>query len=363
MTKHYHLGRSGLRVSRLCLGALTFGENTFDGSWGADAATSRSLFDCYLDHGGNFIDTADVYTLGESEALLGQFIEESKSRHRMVLTTKYTMSSLPGSPAHAGNGRKNMMRAVEESLRRLRTDYIDLYTMHVWDRITPADEVVRGFDDLIRQGKVLYAGLSDVPAWYAARAQTYAETHALAPITCLQLPYSLVERSLEQEHSALALALGIAVTAWSPLGMGILSGKYHESGAGISGKGRLNSTRRENVLGYFTSRNFAIAEELRRVAQEVGRSCAQVAINWVANRPAVASVIVGASKLVQLEDNLASLDFDLPPELRRRLDEASAPGDGSPYSMFYDSFQRDTVNAGSPVDDKPSHYYDHPFRA
>ena len=357
MNHYFTLGRSGLRVSRLCLGTLTFGQKTFDGSWGADEVVSRSIFERYLDRGGNFIDTADVYTLGESETLLGKFMVETQSRERIVLATKYTVNSLTGAPNHGGNGRKNMMRAIDDSLRRLRTDYIDLYIMHMWDRMTPAEEVVRGFDDLVRGGKVRYAGMSDVPAWYAARAQTYAEAHGLSPIVNLQLPYSLAERSLEAEHSSLALHLGIGITAWSPLAMGLLSGKYREAPSGVSGDGRLNSTKTKNVLGYFTKRNFEIAEALRQVAAEMGRSSAQVAINWVAHRPAVGSVIIGASKLPQLDDNLASLEFEIPSELQQRLEIASRIPLGSPYTMFLDQFQNETVNGGVRVGIKPAGYY------
>jgi aryl-alcohol dehydrogenase-like predicted oxidoreductase len=357
MLQYFTLGRSGLRVSRLCLGALTFGENTYDGRWGADAGVSRRLFARYLDGGGNFIDTADVYTLGESETLLGDFIATSNCREKIVLATKYSISTLAGVPNHAGNGRKNMMRALEDSLRRLRTDYIDLYIMHMWDRLTPAEEVVRAFDDMICAGKIRYAGLSDVPAWYAARAQTYAEAHGFAPIINLQLPYSLVERSLELEYTSLAHTLGISITAWSPLAMGILSGKYRTTPAGVEGDGRLNRTNTKNVLGYFNARNFEIVEVLRSVAAELGHSCAQVAINWVANRPAVASVILGASKLAQLEDNLAALDFAIPAELQQRLDDVSRMPAGSPYSMFLEDFQRATLNGDTSVGAKPPNYY------
>jgi aryl-alcohol dehydrogenase-like predicted oxidoreductase len=273
------------------------------------------------------------------------------------LATKYSQCTAAGFPNHAGNGRKNMMRAIDDSLRRLRTDHVDLYILHLWDRHTPAEEVIHTFDDLVRAGKVRYAGMSDVPAWYAARAQTYAEAHGLTPITSLQLPYSLIERSLEPEFPSLALTLGMGITAWSPLGMGMLSGKYLEGRQGVEGHGRLTSTATSNILGYFSPRNFAIAAVVREVAAQIGRTSAQVAINWVANRPAVNCVIIGASKMEQLTDNLGALDFVLPGDLEVRLDEASRVPWGSPYSMFQNDFQHTAIDAGTTIRGKPSGYY------
>ena len=195
------------------------------------------IFRRYLDGGGNFIDTADFYTAGESETIVGRLIAEAKVRDRVVLTTKFTNSVAPGDPNAGGNGRKHMIRALEDSLGRLGTDYVDLFLLHTWDRLTPVDEVLRTFDDLVRAGKVRYAGLSDVPSWYAAQAQTLADAHSLPPMINLQLPYSLVERAIEVEHVAMAQTLGIGITVWSPLGGGFLSGKYRAADQGLSGEG------------------------------------------------------------------------------------------------------------------------------
>ena len=353
LDQYFTLGRSGLRVSRLSLGTMTFGD---DWGWGAGEDTARAMFDRYLDAGGNFIDTADLYTQGTSETLLGKFIEDSGTRDRVVLATKFTYNGQPGNPNAGGNGRKNIMRAVESSLRRLRTDYIDLYLLHTWDRITPAEEVMRTFDDLVRAGKIRYAGLSDVPAWYAARAQTFAEAHALTPLINMQLEYSLTERHIEHEYVPLAQNLGLGITAWSPLAMGLLSGKYKPSEQGGAGDGRLTKIALSSPgFQRFTERNWKIVAELEQVAKEAGISMAQVALNWVATQPGIASVIIGATKLEQLDANLAALSFELPPALRARLNAASAPETPFPYYMFAD-VQQTRIHGGVAVGDKPTSY-------
>lgn len=351
-TPYYTLGRSGLRVSRLALGTMTFGT---DWGWGAAEDSARAMFDRYLDAGGNFIDTADLYTEGSSETMLGKFIADAGMRERVVLTTKFSYNAQPGNPNAGGNGRKNILRAVEGSLRRLRTDYIDLYLLHTWDRITPTEEVVRTLDDLVRAGKIRYAGLSDVPAWYAARAQTYAEVHALTPLINLQLEYSLVERHIEHEFVPLATELGMGITAWSPLGMGLLSGKYKPGAAGGTGDGRLAKVAGAPGFDRFTERNWRIVAALESVAKECDRSMAQVALNWAATQPSVGAVIIGATRMEQLADNLAALDFALPAELRARLDAASAPELPFPYYMFADA-QQTRLHGGAAVGSKPVGY-------
>lgn len=352
LDQYFTLGRSGLRVSRLALGAMTFGD---DWGWGTAEQTARAMFDRYLDAGGNFIDTADLYTEGTSESMLGKFIEASGTRDRVVLATKFTYNAQPGNPNAGGNGRKNIMRAVECSLRRLRTDYIDLYLLHTWDRITPAEEVVRTLDDLVRAGKIRYAGLSDIPAWYAARAQTFAEMHALTPLVNMQLEYSLAERHIEHEYVPLGQNLGMGITAWSPLAMGMLSGKYTPSQQGGEGDGRLAKISNAPGFERFTERNWKIVAELEKVAKEAGQSMAAVALNWVATQPGIASVIVGATKLEQLDANLSALSFQLPMELRARLDAVSAPEKPFPYYMFAD-IQQTRIHGGVAVGDKPVGY-------
>jgi aryl-alcohol dehydrogenase-like predicted oxidoreductase len=352
LDSYYTLGRSGLRVSRLALGTMTFGDNW---GWGAAQDTARAMFDRYLAAGGNFIDTADLYTDGASEELLGRFMSESGMRDRLVVSTKFSYNAQPGNPNAGGNGRKNILRAVEGSLRRLRTDYIDLYLLHTWDRLTPAEEVVRTLDDLVRAGKIRYAGLSDVPAWYASRAQTYAEAHALTPLVNLQLEYSLIERHIEHEFVPMAAELGMGITAWSPLGMGLLSGKYKAGETGGQGEGRLAKISGAPGFDRFTERNWGIVAALEDVAARMDKPMAQVALNWVATQPGVASVIVGATKLAQLDDNLAALSFEIPDALRARLDAASALEPTFPY-WFFGDVQQSRLHGGVAVGSKPAGY-------
>jgi aryl-alcohol dehydrogenase-like predicted oxidoreductase len=347
---YYLLGRSGLRVSRLALGTMNFGTGGFHAAYGKTEAEARPIFRRYLEAGGNFIDTADFYTAGESESILGGLIAEAKARDKVVLTTKFTNSVDPGDPNAGGNGRKHMIRAVEASLRRLRTDHIDLFMLHTWDRITPVEEVMRTFDDLTRAGKIRYAGLSDVPSWYAARAQTHAEANSLVPVVSLQLPYSLIERTIELEHVAMGQSLGLGITAWSPLGGGFLTGKYRDSGQGLVGEGRLSDG------GSWTDRQWRLLATLESVADSLGVTMAQVAVNWVATQPGVAAAIVGASSVAQLDANLTALDFDLPADLRARLDEASSAPPPSVYRMFTPGYQSWLVNPGAKVADKPAEY-------
>ena len=337
-TQYFTLGHSGLRVSRLALGTMTFGT---DWGWGADKETARRMFNTYIDRGGNLIDTADLYTNGVSEQWVGEFVRERQLRDRVIITTKFSFNADPTNPNAGGNGRKNMLRAVEGSLRRLNTDYIDLYLLHSWDMLTPVEEVMRTFDDLVRAGKVRHIGLSNVPAWYASRAQTLAQLRGLEPLSALQLEYSLTERSLENEFVPLGQQLGMGIMVWSPLGSGLLSGKYKPSQSRDFGAGRLQTLKDTNnpAFNKFTERNFAIVTELEKVAHEVGHSMAQVAINWVANQPGVATVLVGATRQSQLDDNLASLDFELPVALRSRLDAVSAQAAGSPYLFFTSGMQ------------------------
>ena len=352
LDRYYLLGRSGLRVSPLALGTMTFGTER---DWGSTEEVARGIFDHYLSLGGNFIDTADLYTGGTSETMIGKFIADAAVRDRVVLATKFTHSAEAGNPNASGNGRKNMMRAIEASLHRLRTDYVDLYLLHTWDRITPAEEVMRAFDDLLRAGKIRYAGLSNIPAWYAARAQTYAEAHALAPLITVQLQYSLIQRHIEHEFVPLAQILGMGITAWSPLGMGLLSGKYQPSKSGAKGDGRLAKMAATPGPNHFTERNWRVVSILDEVAKEANHTMAQVALNWVATQPGVGSVITGATSIKQLEENVSALDFELPAQLRRKLDQASTPESPSPYNLFTEEHQA-RLCGGAIVGDKPTGY-------
>lgn len=319
------LGKSGLRVSEICLGTMTFGQ---DWGWGSSQEDSRQIFDTFLEAGGNFIDTANVYTNGTSEKLLGEFIKEH--RDRVVLATKYTNSPPLNDPNSGGNQRKNMMQAVEKSLKRLQTDYIDLYWLHIWDQITPIEEVMRAFDDLVRQGKVLYIGISDAPAWVVSRANTLAELRGWTSFTGLQIEYSLIERTPERELLPMAQALGLTVTAWSPLGGGVLSGKYLDS---ATSDARYSSPQMQQFLNN-KDRSERIAKEVKAIAQDSGRSSSQVALAWLRQQKTPIIPIIGARTLAQLKDNLACIDLTLSPEQLLKLEEVSKIELGFP-SEFY----------------------------
>ena len=347
LNEYKTLGRSGLRVSPLCLGTMTFGT---EWGWGAEENVSRSLFDRYMEAGGNFIDTADGYTGGKSEEMVGKFIADKSLRDRVVLATKFTFNQEAGNPNAGGNGRKNIYRALHGSLRRLQTDYIDLYWLHAWDTVTPVEEVISTLNDLVREGKIRHYGFSDTPAWYVARAQTIAEKEGKERLIALQLEYSLVERNIEREHIPAALELGIGICPWSPLASGFLTGKYERQGNDGSGDGRLEKMKDSGNPGFkkFTEANWTILDKLLRVSKELGRSPAQVALNWVATQPGVTSTILGASKLAQLEDNLASIEFEIPSELRKQLDEVSAPASIHPY-VFFEPFIQGMIHGGVKV--------------
>jgi len=337
-TAYHLLGRSGLRVSPFALGAMTFGENW---GWGSPKEVVHQMIARYLELGGNVIDTADGYTDGNSERLIGEYFKQAGGRDRVVLASKFTLGATPGDPNSGGNGRKNIHRALEGSLARLGTDYLDLYWLHAWDGMTPVEEVLGTLTDLVRAGKIRYAGFSDVPAWYFARAQTLAERDRTTPIIAMQLEYSLVERNIEREHIPAALALGAAITPWSPLASGMLSGKYTRAGVDARGEGRLPIIQASGNPGFtklFTERNWAIVDTVVAVAHELDRSPAQVALHWVATRPGVGSTILGATKLAQLEDNLRALDFTIPAPLLARLDEVSRPDLVHPYHFFETEF-------------------------
>jgi aryl-alcohol dehydrogenase-like predicted oxidoreductase len=330
------LGRSGLRVSPLCLGTMTFGT---EWGWGAEENVSRSLFDRYIEQGGNFIDTADGYTGGKSEELVGKFIADRGLRDRVVLATKFTFNAEQGNPNAGGNGRKNIYRALHGSLRRLQTDFIDLYWLHAWDTVTPVEEVVSTLNDLVQQGKIRHYGFSDTPAWYVARAYTLAEKEAKERLVALQLEYSLVERNIEREHIPAAQEFGLGICPWSPLASGFLTGKYKRQGNDGKGDGRLEKTKDSGnpTLARFNERNWEILDVLLAISKQLGRPPAQIALNWVATQPGVTSTILGASKLPQLEDNLRAIEFSIPAELRQQLDKVSAPGSIHPY-MFFEPF-------------------------
>jgi aryl-alcohol dehydrogenase-like predicted oxidoreductase len=325
--KYKLLGRSGLRVSELGLGAMTFGTR----DWGVEKDESRAVYDRYREAGGNFIDTANIYAGGRSESFLGEFLAED--RERVVLATKYSGVTRARDVNAAGNNRKNMMDSLHASLGRLRTDYVDLFWVHVRDFTTPIEEVMRGLDDLVRQGKVLYVGISDTPAWEVARANTLAELRGWTPFVGLQIRYSLLDRAVERELLPMARQLDLGVTPWDTLGSGVLTGKYNRD-PGLQGRAALR--------GRVSKRDLGIAGEVVKLADEIGRSPAQVALAWVRQGEGVIVPLVGARTPAQLDDNLGCLDLVVTPEQKARLDDASAIELGFPHD-FLAQFKSDRI--------------------
>lgn len=313
------LGGSGLRVSPICLGTMSFGKIGTDG---IDAATSKAVFDAYAEAGGNFIDTADMYAAGESERILSDLL--AKDRDHFVLASKFSQYVDRKSMALMGNSRKVMRQSVEASLRRLKTDHLDVCYLHVWDGTTTMDEVMRGFEDLIKEGKVLYPAVSNIPAWIVARGQTMAELRGLSPFVALQIQYSLATRTPERDLIPMADSLGITVVAWAPLGGGILTGKYKTGDT----KTHREMPIRPEVL--------AMAEEVKKVTEETGATPAQIALSWLLDRNVIP--VVGVRSLAQLNDNLGALKVSLDPEAKARLEAAGAPSLGYPHELLLSPF-------------------------
>jgi aryl-alcohol dehydrogenase-like predicted oxidoreductase len=317
---------------------MTFGE---DFGWGSPKEESRKVYDAFLEAGGNFIDTANVYTNGTSESFLGDFMKGH--RERLVLATKYTLNSPRNDPNAAGNQRKNMMQAVEASLKRLQTDYLDLYWLHIWDQLTPVEEVMRAFDDLVRQGKILYAGVSDMPAWVIAKANTLAELRGWTPFVGLQIEYSLIERTPERELLPMAASLGLGITAWSPLAGGVLTGKY--AGSKQAGGKRFDTPEMSQFLAS-GARAEAVVREVQAVAHECGRSPAQIALAWLRHRSVPVIPIIGARRLAQLKDNLGSIEVKLDQPHLDRLEEVSRVELGFPHDFYKKEMVRTIVFGG-----------------
>ena len=328
------LGRSGLRVSELALGTMTFGE---EWGWGASEPESRRMFDAYAEAGGNFLDTANRYTEGTSERYVGDFI--AADRDHWVVATKYTLWTRRDDPNFSGNHRKNMIQACEASLKRLGTDYIDLYWVHAWDFTTPIEEVMRGLDDLVSAGKVLYVGISDTPAWVVSRANTIADFRGWSPFVGLQIRYSLIDRTAEADLLPMARSLDLAVTPWSVLGAGVLTGKYSRGNKPEDGRAKEGAATRE--------RNLEIAESVVSIAEEIGCSPSQVAIAWVRQQAGVVIPLIGARNLPQLTDNLGALEVRLSDEQLATLDDVSRVELGFPHNFLTDPNILDIVSGGS----------------
>lgn len=363
LTDYRTLGRSGLVVSPLALGTMTFGT----ARWGSGEDISRAVFDAYVDAGGNFIDTADVYSSGRCEEMVGRFVAERGLRDRVVLATKAGFAVGQG-PHTGGNGAKHIYSALAGSLGRLQTDYVDLFWVHVWDSVTPAEELLETMAALVRSGKIRYWGVSNCPAWYVASLATLAAVRGLPGPIALQYFYSLINRDIEEEHVPLAAEFGLGILPWSPLAYGLLTGKYDRAAVEAAGtrtgglpseaatkdEVRPDSDKRldgSNPFGdsLFTDRNWKIVEVLRRVADEAGYSPARVALSWVNGRPGITSTLMGVSRLEQVADNIAALDVVLSAEHRAALDSVSAPEQRMLYSLFTHSLRQHVVFGGSSV--------------
>ncbi|HEY1958239.1 MAG TPA: aldo/keto reductase [Polyangiaceae bacterium] len=327
LTHYVTMGRSGLRVSPLCLGAMTFGK---EWGFGSEPDEAKRILDAFIDRGGNFIDTANGYTKGHSEAILGEHLgHDRKKRDRVVIATKFLTNMFLGDPNGGGSHRKAIISQCEESLRRLRTDYIDLYWMHAWDKTTPIEETMRALDTLVQQGKVRYLGFSDTPAWKVAQAQTLALFRGWSPLIALQIEYSLLQRTVEGELVPMAEELGLGITPWGPLRGGALSGKYKRAD-----KGKHEATRGARVTSFLDDRTFDLLDLMEKIAKELGTTVPRVALAWVQCQPGVASTIIGARTMQQLDDNLGALDVKLGQGHLAALDEATKPSLPFPVNML-----------------------------
>jgi len=326
-------GKSGLRVSELALGTMTFGE---EWGWGANKEESKKVFNTYVNSGGNFIDTANRYTEGTSEEYVGEFIKAD--RDHFVVATKYTLFTRRDDPNFSGNHRKNMMQALEASLKRLDTDFIDLYWLHAWDFTTPEDEVLRALDDMVRAGKILYIGISDTPAWIVSRMNAIAELRGWTQFVGLQIKYSLLERTVERELLPMARKLDMAVTPWAVLGGGILSGKYNKN---------KDEQGRAKIYKSINDDNLRIAAEVIKVADEIGKAPSQVALNWVRQQPGVIIPIIGAKTEKQLKDNLECLNFTLSEKHMTQLSETSKIDMGFPHDFLTSETIVDIIYGGT----------------
>lgn len=335
MLRYRLLGKSGLRVSELCLGTMSFGTQW---GFGADEATSHQVLDAYAEGGGNFLDTANKYHGGETEEICGRWLEGK--RDRFVVATKYTLAMDHTDPNTAGNARKNLVRSVEASLERLRTDYIDLLWVHAHDAYTPFEETMQGLNDLVRSGKVLYIGVSDTPAWVVSASNVLAELRGWSQYVGLQIEYSLIERTVERELVPMADHFGLSVLAWAPLGGGVLTGKYtrHADGEVDSLRKGANEAR-----GRTSDTNLAIARTVDAIADELGATSAQVATAWVMAQGYGMIPIVGTRKVAQIQDTLAGAALKLSDDQLERLDEVSRPSLGFPHQFLESGQVRDLV--------------------
>lgn len=335
LTSYRTIGNSGLRVSPLCLGGMTLGD---DWKWGANAQESEKIINRFVELGGNFIDTASIYTNGHSEKIIGDVIgRHSTTRTGMVIGTKFGGNTFPGNPNGGGGGTKAILESVNQSLRRLQTDYIDLLWIHQWDWNTPMEETMRTLNNLVTSGKVRYIGVSYAPAWKIAQAQTISMFKDWTPFVGLQIEYSLLERTIEDELIPMGMELGLGVTAWAPLKGGVLSGKYNKSNEGKVAGSRMDANGRSANLG---EKELKILEKLKEIAEIHQSTQADIALAWVMSRPGVASTLIGVRNLDQLEGNCSAANITLDKEEIDALNQLSTPpltfvSAYKPYSQMF----------------------------
>jgi aryl-alcohol dehydrogenase-like predicted oxidoreductase len=348
------LGNSGIRISPICLGTMTFGT---EWGFGSDLAESRQILDLYADRGGNFIDTANIYTNGSSESYLGQILQNR--RDKFVIATKYSLNTDPTNPNAGGNHRKALVSGIEASLKRLNTDYIDLYWLHAWDYRNSIEEVMRAMDDMVQQGKILSIGLSDTPAWVVSEGQAIAKLRGWTKVSAIQLEYSLVERTSEAELLPMAWQNGITTTAWSPLAGGALSGKYSREDLQDNDREKDGSTRKGNIkaMGQLNERSLAIVDVVKEIAAEVGKSASQVSLNWLVQQPGRPIPIIGARKVEHLKDNIGALDFTLSAEQIDRLNKASHFDLPFPHSFISSGMYNNVVDGQNAIESGFSVYH------
>jgi aryl-alcohol dehydrogenase-like predicted oxidoreductase len=331
--KYKLLGNSGLRVSELALGTMTFGD---DWGWGASKEVSKKIFDSFVDRGGNFIDTANYYTNGTSEKFVGEFIKED--RDRFVVTTKYSLFMDRNNINSGGNHRKSLVSSIKKSLDRLHLDYVDLLLLHAWDSLTPIEEVMRALDDIVRDGKALYIGISDTPAWIVAQGQTLAKERGWTSFINLQVQYSLIERAVERDLLPMANKLGLGVTSWGPIGSGILSGKYSKPISDAEERRLKDDNPRLN------EKNMSIVKEVQNIADQLGTSSAQVALRWVMDQNTIP--IIGSRKYDQVTDNMGCLEVSLSPDQLTLLNEVSKIQLGFPHDFLQSEGVKDILYGG-----------------
>lgn len=350
MTKYINLGKTGLKVSRIAFGAGTFGNAWGDG-WSISKKEAQNIFNTFLDSGMNFIDTANVYQNGESEKWVGELIKKRGGREKIVISTKYTMNMDSTNPLSGGNGKSQMIREVENSLKRLQTDYIDVLYLHHWDTTTPVEEVMKSLDSIVHSGKVRYIGFSNFPAWYLGKADVLSKWHGWESISAIQMEYNLLERTIEREFSPFAKESGIGIFAWSPLANGLLTGRYDFdlNKRKILGSGRITKTFvTDPFIDPFTKTAQETIQTLKKVSEELGYSPAQIAAAWILQQPNISGLVAGASKVSQIEQSIASLNIQIPSEMLKELNKISEPKPSNPYS-FHSGPIQDAINGTTQV--------------